>query len=159
MDLGPRTPIGVVLHEVGSRVSREFDQMLAAHGGGRPTWFVLLALQSGGTATQRELAAAIGIREATLSHHLSGLEARGIVVRHRDEADRRVQRISLTPAGEALFHDLRRAATDFDVRLRSTLGEGDVDTLRTLLLRLVDDLPTADSSPDATGHPPPHGAH
>ncbi|WP_425956711.1 MarR family winged helix-turn-helix transcriptional regulator [Xylanimonas sp. McL0601] len=159
MELGPRTPIGVVLHEVAARLARAFDQTLTAHGAGRPVWFVLLALQSRRSATQRELAAAIGIREATLSHHLSALEARGIVVRHRDQADRRVQRIALTPDGDALFTELRRAATAFDARLRSTLGEGDVDALRTLLLRLLDAVPTQEAPPDATGHPPLRRTH
>ena len=47
-------------------MSRAFDEALVAAGGSLPVWLVLLNLKIRPRANQRELAAAVGIREATL---------------------------------------------------------------------------------------------
>ena len=54
-------------------------------------WLVLLNLKTRRLANQRELAEAVGIREATLTHHLNAMEAGGLITRRRDTANRRIQ--------------------------------------------------------------------
>lgn len=117
-------------------VARAFDAELAAVGGSRPTWLVLHALKTGPRANQREVAAAVGIQGATLTHHLNGMEAEGLVTRRRDPANRRVHVVELTPAGEAMFASLRTVAAAHDVRLRQGFADGEIDLLRGLLARL-----------------------
>jgi MarR family transcriptional regulator for hemolysin len=102
----------------------------------RPVWLILLSLQTGSPGNQRELAQAVGIRGATLTHHLNAMEAGGLVTRRRDPANRRVHHVEPTPAGEALFRQLAGAAMTFDQRLRAGLDEGDIDVLERLLGRL-----------------------
>lgn len=141
MDHGGRVPIGLALWETTQRVMRAFDRVLAERGGNRPVWFLLLALDSAGQPTQRELAQAVGITEATLTHHLSALENRGLIRRRRDEQDRRVQRIEFTAEGRAAFAAMRDVAVSFDKRLRAALGaEGTAELLAALetLGRTVD---------------------
>ena len=106
-------------------------------------WHILLALHQGTPATQRELARAVGIREATMTHHLRGMEDRGLVLRTREESNRRVQRIEVTDAGEALYRRLKSAAIEFDRGLRDAIGdsEADVDTFFGTLCRLADSVP------------------
>ena len=67
-------PIGLLVSATAKALSREFDAALAAVGGSRSTWLVLLSLKTAGHRTQGELAEAVGIRQPTLSHHLDGLE-------------------------------------------------------------------------------------
>src|SRR5438105_145796 len=100
----PRGPIGVELAATAKTVSRAFDAALAAAGGTASTWLIVLALKTRPVANQRELAAAVGIQGATLTHHLDGLEGDGLVTRRRDPANRRVHLVELTEAGEAAFH-------------------------------------------------------
>src|SRR4029077_11662082 len=107
-------------------------------GGSLPVWLVLISLKSRTLASQRELAEAVGIQGATLSHHLDSMESAGLVTRRRDPANRRLHLVELTPAGDALFLRLRDAATAFDRRLRAGLSEGDVAQLEALLTRLRD---------------------
>jgi MarR family transcriptional regulator, transcriptional regulator for hemolysin len=133
-------PIGLRLATVARDVGRAFDEALTAAGGSRPIWMVLLALKSGAAASQQQIADHIGIRGATLTHHLSGMEQRGLVVRAREEADRRTQVVRLTADGEAMFVTLAGAAQDFDRRLRSGLGRDDLAQLDTLLNRLHDNV-------------------
>jgi MarR family transcriptional regulator for hemolysin len=129
-------PIGVLVGRTAKGLSRAFDNALAAVGGSTPTWLVLQAVMSTEVATQGELATAVGVRQPTLTHHLDGLERAGLVTRTRDPGNRRVQRIAVTEAGEALFLRLRRAAAAFDGRLRAGLDDDEVGTLRRLLAQL-----------------------
>jgi len=117
-------------------VSRAFDDALAKAGGSVPVWLVLISLKSQRLRNQRELAAAVGIREATLTHHLNSMDEQGLITRRRDPANRRVHLVELTDAGEAAFDRLRGAATDFDKRLRAGLSDEDIDLLAGLLDRL-----------------------
>ena len=139
---GPPTtpPIGVRLAAAAKAVSRAFDDALAAVGGSRPMWLVLLSLKSRPTANQRELAAAVGIQDATLTHHLNGMEADGLLTRRRDPANRRVHLVELTEAGDAAFRRLRTVAQHYDTRLRTGFSDTELDTLRGLLARLRDNV-------------------
>jgi MarR family transcriptional regulator for hemolysin len=129
-------PIGLRLARTAKSLNRAFDQALAEAGGSLPAWLILLSLKSRRWGTQRELAGAIGIEGATLTHHLDSLERAGLVTRSRDPANRRVHRVELTEAGDAAFQRMREAATAFDARLRAGLGEDDVQRLRELLAAL-----------------------
>jgi MarR family transcriptional regulator for hemolysin len=130
-------PIGLRLNQTARAVERAFDGALAEAGGTLPVWLILLNLKIGKPGTQRDLAEAVGIREATLTHHLNAMDARGLITRSRDAANRRVQVVTLTEAGEAAFLRLRTAAQAFDARLRDGLAESDLATLATLLARLA----------------------
>jgi MarR family transcriptional regulator for hemolysin len=131
-------PLGRHLASVSRAVSRAFDEVLAEAGGSLPVWLVLISLKSGTRASQRELAGAVGVQGATLTHHLNTMESAGLVTRRRDPANRRLHLVELTPAGDALFLRLRDAATAFDQRLRAGLTETEVSQLGTLLTRLRD---------------------
>jgi len=135
-----QTPIGMELAGVARDVGRAFDAALAGAGGSRPMWLVLLSLKSRPTANQRELAAAVGIQDATLTHHLNGMEAEGLLTRRRDPTNRRVHLVELTEAGDAAFRRLRTVAQHYDTRLRTGFSDADLDTLRGLLARLRDNV-------------------
>jgi MarR family transcriptional regulator for hemolysin len=129
-------PIGLRLARTAKTLNRAFDQALADAGGSLPTWLILLSLKTRAWGTQRELARAIGIEGATLTHHLDGLERAGLLTRTRDPNNRRVHRVELTDAGDAQFQRLRHAAVQFDKQLRTGLDDDDVQRLRDILTKL-----------------------
>jgi MarR family transcriptional regulator, transcriptional regulator for hemolysin len=131
-------PIGLRLAHTAKAVSRAFDEALAAVGGSRPTWLVLIALKTRRVSNQRELASAVGIEGATLTHHLDAMEAGALVSRRRNPANRRVQVVELTEQGEAAFQRMRGAAMEFDRRLRQGIPEAELARLGELLDRLRD---------------------
>ncbi|HTQ93980.1 MAG TPA: MarR family transcriptional regulator [Streptosporangiaceae bacterium] len=133
-------PLGLHLTRVSRTVSRAFDSTLAEEGGSLPAWLVLISLKSRQLASQRELAEAVGIQGATLTHHLDAMESAGLLTRRRDPANRRLHLVELTPAGDALFLRLRDAAVAFDLRLRAGLSAAEVSQLETLLTRLRDNV-------------------
>ena len=142
-----RPPIGRQLASTAKTVSRAFDDALAAAGGSVPIWLVLISLKSQPLRNQRELAAAVGIREATLTHHLNSMDEQGLITRRRDPANRRVHLVEMTDAGEAAFYRLRDAATHFDQRLRAGLSDEDTNQLADLLRRLEANVAGAASLP------------
>jgi MarR family transcriptional regulator, transcriptional regulator for hemolysin len=131
--------LSLLVGRVAKELSRAFDDVLVAAGGSTPTWQVLRALSAGDHRTQADLAAAIGVRQPTLTHHLDALERAGLVTRERADANRRVQRVTVTESGAHLFLRLRRAAASFDGRLRAGLDDADVAELRRLLAQLAED--------------------
>jgi len=145
-----RTPTGLELARAARTVSRAFGDALAEAGGSLPAWLILLNLKTRRVSSQRELAEAVGVREATLTHHLNAMDAQGLVTRTRDQANRRVHVVELTPAGEAAFLRLRDAATAFDRRLRDGLTDTDLDTLAALLTRLAANV-AGEQPPPAPG--------
>lgn len=142
-------PIGLRLSQAARAVGRAFDDALAEAGGSLPVWLILLNLKIRRPGTQRELADAVGIREATLTHHLNAMDADGLITRARDAANRRVHIVTLTEKGDQLFLALRAAAMTFDAMLRTGLAESDLATLETLLTRLSANV----GAPAQTGPP------
>jgi MarR family transcriptional regulator for hemolysin len=129
-------PIGLELTRTARLLSRAFDDTLVAVGGSLPTWLILTALKRQEHAMQREIAAAVGIEDATLTHHLNRMEREGLVSRHRPPGNRRNQVVVLTPAGEALFGELLQAVSAFDEALRKSFTEPELEKLREFLARL-----------------------
>jgi MarR family transcriptional regulator for hemolysin len=131
-----RTPIGLHLAQAARVCSRAFDEALAEAGGSLPVWLVLLNIKTRQLANQRELADAVGIREATLTHHLNAMEADGLLTRERHPTNRRIHVVQLTAAGEAAFARLLEASLTFDQRLRHGFTEAELTGLGDLLDRL-----------------------
>jgi MarR family transcriptional regulator for hemolysin len=131
-------PIGLELTRTGRLLSRAFNDALAAAGGSLPQWLILITLKQGEHTMQRDLADAIGIEGATLTHHLNRMEADGLVRRERVAGNRRTQFVTLTSDGEALFLRLLAAVVAFDKQLRHGISNKELDTMRPLLARLRD---------------------
>ncbi len=140
-------PVGLRLSQAARVVSRAFDEALAVAGGSLPIWLILLNLKVRRPGTQRELAEAVGIREATLTHHLNAMDASGLIARTRDAANRRIQVVTLTEAGDEAFLRLRAAAVAFDEKLRTGLNDADLATLTTLLTRMSANVASEDDLP------------
>src|SRR3954469_14512859 len=63
--------------------------------------FGALNALAGGVPSQRELAARLNVSEPVVVEMVDALEARGLVERRRDPADRRSNALTVTAAGQA----------------------------------------------------------
>jgi MarR family transcriptional regulator, transcriptional regulator for hemolysin len=129
-------PMGLRLARTARVVTQAFERAMAEAGGSASIWQVLLLVRSGQWGTQAQMAEAMGITGATLTHHLNAMEAQGLVRRWRETSNRRVQRVELTEEGAALFDRLRDVALRHDARLRSKLSDEETARLAELLDRL-----------------------
>ncbi len=73
-----------------------------------------------GCVRQNVLAERMGLEAMTLSTNLDRLEARGLVSRRPDPADRRAKLVDLTPAANAVLDHVRRISD----QLRADLSRG-----------------------------------
>jgi MarR family transcriptional regulator for hemolysin len=129
-------PIGLRLARTAHAATQAFERAMAGAGGSAATWQILLLVRSEQWGTQAQIAQTMGITPATLTHHLNALERQGLVRRWREDSNRRVQRVELTPEGEARFDRLREVALRHDSRLRSQLTEDETAQLAALLEKL-----------------------
>jgi MarR family transcriptional regulator, transcriptional regulator for hemolysin len=158
MSLVPRLPVGVQLTGAARAIERSFAAVLAASGGSISVWLVLLHLKQRGSASQRELAAVIGVQASTLSLHLSEMERQGLIARQRVPEDRRTHAVELTAEGEAVFARMRSAAGAFDSALRRGLSEEDTAQLEQMLGVLVANAAGATGNSEARPRSAPsHG--
>src|SRR6266849_3458064 len=91
----------------------EFDYRLGEVGGSLTAFIVLrLADEAPGglELSQRELAERMGVEAPTMVRHLDRLEKDGLIQRRQDARDRRVTRITVTPAGSRKLGVLRKVA-------------------------------------------------
>ena len=106
-------------------------------------WSILVACKSHGGWNQNELAASIGIRGATLTHHLDAMEEQRLLTRRRDPQNRRVHIVELTAAGEEMFLRLREVAIGFDRQLRKGIPAAEREAFEAVLGAMVDNVRSA----------------
>ena len=139
-------------------VGRAFDDALTAAGGSLPMWLIVLSLKTRSMGNQRELAEAVGIQQATLTHHLNAMAEAGLLTRDRDPGNRRVHIVKLTDSGDAMFFRLRDAAIAFDKSLRRGISGPQVAVLSALLTHLALNASSVDARPASTPSPASHNA-
>jgi MarR family transcriptional regulator for hemolysin len=133
-------PIGLQLAVTSKAVGRAFNAALAEAGGSLPIWLVLSMLEGESWRTQHDLARAVGIEGPTLTRHLDGLEAAGLVVRRRHPVDRRAIQVELTDSGRTLHGRLLKTVISFNRKLRAGFDDDEVARLRSTLAGLEANL-------------------
>ena len=110
--------------------------------------------------SSRELCEFLDVRPSSLSEMLSRAEADGFITRTVDEADRRIQRISLSAKGQKAVNDMENARNQEAKKMTSALTEEEkeqfcalCDKLSAHMERLALDLPEDRRMPP----PPPPG--
>src|SRR5687768_2938219 len=101
--------LGPLLGRAHERLRSAVDEVLAVHGLHARQFGALVVLASEGPMSQRRLGAAQGVDRTTTVAVLDALQARGLVERRRDAADRRVHTVHLTAEGRRV---VRRAGDE-----------------------------------------------
>lgn len=94
---------------------------------------VLLLLDAHSPESQQQAAARLGVDRTTMVSLLDALEAKGLVLRHADDMDRRRNVVSLTKAGQRLLEQAVRASDRAEHLLLSDLDKNEKAKLRALL--------------------------
>ena len=113
--------------------------VLAAHGLSMWEYVVLSGLVDGPAQTQARLAEAVGRDKTRIIPILDALEARGLLVRSPDPADRRNKVVTLTEPGRALRTAVATAISAAEEEVLGPLDAAERRTFRELLGRLYED--------------------
>ncbi|MCG9711867.1 transcriptional regulator SlyA [Shewanella insulae] len=115
------------------------DAELAPLGLTHSRWSVLWKLYRMGQKTsQKDLAEALEIELASLMRTLSQLEQQALIERHCCEHDKRVRRVSLTPAGEELLAFIRQRIIDLRAELYQGVSPEQLEAFEFVLNRISD---------------------
>lgn len=106
-----RDDLAAIFARVARRLGDAERPLLAAHELSMWSYIVLTHLAQRPADTQLELAGAIGYDKTRLIALLDDLEAKGLITREPDPADRRARRVRLTSAGGK-----RQSAAQTDIR-------------------------------------------
>ncbi len=129
-------PVALQLWNTAQVMGAAFDEYLAGAGGSRYHFFVFDALGHTPDASQRALAKAVGVDDATITHHLNAMERAGLITRTRSPEDRRVHRIALTHAGQDLHAAMVKAVDRYNAEVFATIAPKDLQLLAGLLARI-----------------------
>src|ERR1041385_7598140 len=99
---------------------------------------ILAVLDEGQRETQGAIADALGYDKGQLVGLLDELEEAGLVVRQRDQADRRRQIVQMTPAGRKTLDKLRKLSAKIEDEFLAPLDDKQRDQLHAVLLRLAE---------------------
>ncbi|TVR01271.1 MAG: MarR family transcriptional regulator [Desulfovibrionales bacterium] len=138
LDMDLEDSPGFLVNRTALRIKKEFHRLLDEQGFGvTPEQCVVLwELWSHDGGVQRELALITFKDMTNMTRILDGLERRGLVVRKRDEHDRRCSRIFLTAEGRAVREGILTVAGQLAERAYNGLNEEQVEDFKAIL-RLV----------------------
>jgi DNA-binding MarR family transcriptional regulator len=104
-------------------VSRRFAALYReAYGISRPEWRTFAILGQLERTTATEIGRQSTMHKTKVSRAVASLEARGWLTRRVDEADRRIEWLTLTPAGIRVYAELSELARSFQRQLAQDLG-------------------------------------
>jgi len=98
---------------------------------------VLHHIERGDAPSQEELSAHMGLDKTTVAHAVKSLVEKGYVQRSRDDADRRVYRLSLTPDGQALHRSLGEVFDEWGEGLFEGFSAAELTRLERVFERLA----------------------
>ncbi|QDZ03154.1 MarR family transcriptional regulator [Nitratireductor mangrovi] len=120
------------LNRLADAVSRDFARIYKdRHGLTRPEWRLLATLGQYGAMTATEIGAHSSMHKTKVSRAVAALEKRLWLARATDDADRRVENLTLTRAGQRVYRELVPFARAFEAAMLAALRESERKALLT----------------------------
>jgi MarR family transcriptional regulator, transcriptional regulator for hemolysin len=108
----PERSFGFLIADVARLMTRNFDRRAQKIGLSRAQWQVLAWLKHNEGISQTKLADLLEISPMTLVRLIDRLQARGLVERRPDPADRRIYRLHLAQTAHPMLEQLWRMGTE-----------------------------------------------
>jgi MarR family transcriptional regulator, transcriptional regulator for hemolysin len=124
----------VELYDVARLMRTRFDRWARGYGMTRAQGIILARLSRMPGMTQNEMASVCEVEPITVGRLVDRLEARGLLERRLDPADRRIRRLHLLPAAEPILQEIQRYK---DGLLREITGGLDPQTIEIVTQALL----------------------
>ena len=138
-----------VLHDLARHLRFDADRRAAAHGMTRAQWVILFWLQRQPGLSQKELAEILEVEPISVGRIIDRLEARRMVERREDPADRRMWRLHLTPDAVPVLEELRAERDAMFDMATNGLDPATVTFLTEALCRMKTNVVTGGRQPVA----------
>jgi len=127
-----------VMNQAAEVLSLEFQaNYKGKYGMLRTEWRVLFHLGQYGEMTAKQICEKARLHKTKVSRAATALENKRYLIRSEVETDRRHNLLRLTKQGESVFQDLCKDAQMFDVRVRESMSDQEVEILEKCLVRLA----------------------
>ena len=138
--------LGYLVNRAARLMAQMFSRRLRRHGVALAQWAILLFLYAKDGQTQRELSRVVAIEPPTVARTIDRMVRDGLVRREPHPNDGRATRILLAPRALALREELAAESLEGNRFAARVLSAEELETLKTLLSRLIDGL-TAEEEP------------
>jgi DNA-binding MarR family transcriptional regulator len=125
------------LNKAAEAVSQRFASIYRdRYGLTRPEWRTLATLGQFGILTATAVGTHSSMHKTKVSRAVFTLEKRRWLSRKRDDIDRRIENLELTPGGRKAYNELAKVAHQFETELLSHLGKRGENELKAGLAAL-----------------------
>ena len=131
-----RRDIGLRLNVLARILRNHFDRQVASLGVTRSQWQMIVVAARSPGVTQRAIAEALEISEASAGRLIDRLCADGMLERRERDDDRRARAVYVTPKAEPLLQRLGKIAKDGEDQLYRNFSADELDQLQDFLRRL-----------------------
>jgi DNA-binding MarR family transcriptional regulator len=129
-----------LINRAGVRLAVAFAQDIAPFGVSLQEWRVLAALTAHGPQRLGDLARLTSIDVSTLSRLIGRMVREKLVMRTREDGDRRAIRLKLSAMGRKAARSIIPLARRYERTALSGFGAGEADRLRAMLARVYGNL-------------------
>ena len=126
----------VELYDVARLMRTRFDRWARTYGMTRAQGIILARLARQPGMTQNEMAGLCEVEPITVGRLVDRLEARGLLERRLDPADRRIRRLHLLPASEPILKEIQRYKDEMFREITDGLDEATVEIVTDALLKM-----------------------
>ena len=126
----------VELYDVARLMRTRFDRWARTYGMTRAQGVILARLARQPGMTQNEMAGLCEVEPITVGRLVDRLEARGLLERRLDPADRRIRRLHLLPAAEPILAEIQRYKSELLRDITSDLDEATMEIVTDALLKM-----------------------
>lgn len=143
LDPAAEMPLGHWLKRAYLALAAHVNDLLRPHDLTYSQWQVLSLVGKSAPAptTQRQIQSCLRVESATLTGVIDGLVRRGWLVRRENAEDRRVNELTLTDAGRAVYEELAAwVSPQVQERVQRGLTPGQVALAREVLQQVVRNL-------------------
>jgi DNA-binding MarR family transcriptional regulator len=129
--------VGYLMAQAKNALSYEVEQEVAALDITHAQATCLMMLATGRARTVTDLGRMLNSDMGSITRLLSRMEKRGLIERHRSDADRRIVDLAITPAGQAVADALPPIFCRVLNRRFRDFSKAEIDTFRDMLLRII----------------------
>ena len=126
----PQPMLLYLVKQVELAVRSHLDNLLRPAGLTALQYTALTVLERRPDMSAAQLARNSFVTAQSMADMITALEGRGLIERHRDQADRRRLVVALTTAGRELLDDYRDQVAALEKRMLAALGRGETSQLR-----------------------------
>ena len=131
-----RREVGLKLHVLARMLRNHFDRQLSNLNVTRSQWQMIAVVGRSPGVTQRTIAEALEISEASAGRLIDRLCAEGLLERRERDDDRRARAVYLTPRSEPLIAKLTDVARESEQHIFKGFSDDDLERLKDYLDRL-----------------------